>query len=90
MTAKLAIPSNAAHHLALEEQRWLTALRAHRKAHRQKAARRDEHLVETLPPPPTPPNRRLRSTRRRGSSAARRGLRSPLVGERAHELAPHR
>jgi uncharacterized membrane protein len=53
MTAKLAIPSNAAHHLALEEQRWLTALRAHRKAHRQKAARRDEHLVETLPPPPT-------------------------------------
>ncbi len=53
MSAKPVNPERAAHHLALEEQRWLTALRAHRKAHRQTAARRNEHLVEAPPPPAT-------------------------------------
>jgi len=44
-------------HLAPEERRWLAALRAHRKAHREKSARRDEHLVETAAPAATPGQR---------------------------------
>jgi uncharacterized membrane protein len=53
MTATHAALPETSHHLALEEQRWLTALRAHRKSHREKAARRDDHLIEVTPPPAT-------------------------------------
>jgi uncharacterized membrane protein len=53
MTAPHAASPETSHHLALEEQRWLTALRAHRKSHREKAARRDDHLIEVTPPPAT-------------------------------------
>jgi uncharacterized membrane protein len=53
MTDPHATSTQTSHRLALEEQRWLTALRAHRKAHREKATRRDDHLVEVMPPPAT-------------------------------------
>lgn len=53
MTANHTASPETSHHLALEEQRWLTALRAHRKSHRDQAARRNDHLVEVAPPPAT-------------------------------------
>ncbi len=44
---------DAVHHLAEEEQRWLSVLRTHRKAHREKAPRRNAHPVEVAPAPVT-------------------------------------
>ena len=53
MTAEHTLPLSASHHLEQEEQHWLAALRTHRKAHRQRAVRHDEHLIEITPPPVT-------------------------------------
>lgn len=53
MSIQHSLSHDTTHHLAEDEQRWLTTLRAHRKAYRRKAALREEHPATVLPPPAT-------------------------------------